>query len=95
MGFGPGGGGWGGGGVMAAEERGARPDTRGSTKRTHAPTDGRRGPAGAGHRVLGAAPAARLAQWALLRPARGAPRGGAATGPRPLRASYLSAPPAT
>lgn len=84
---------------MAAESwpqrRGALRQTRGSTKRTHAPTDGRRGPAGAGHRVLGAAPAARLAQWALLRPARGAPRGGAATGPRPLRASYLSAPPAT
>lgn len=95
MGLGPGGGGWGGGGVMAAEEGGARPDTRGPTRRTHAPADGRHESAWAGHRVSGAAPAARLAQWALLRPARGAPWGGAATGPRPLRASYLSAPPAT
>lgn len=91
MGFGPGGGGWGGGGVMAAEEGGARPDTRGPTKLTHAPTDGRRGSAWAGHGVLGAAPAARLALWALLRPARSARRGGAATGPRPLWARYLSA----
>lgn len=94
-GFGPGGGGWGGGEVMAAEEGGARPHTRGPTRRTHAQTHGRRGSAWAGHLVLGAAPTAGLAQWALLRPARRAPQGGAATGPRPLWESYLSAPRAT
>lgn len=75
---------------MAVEEGGARSHTRGPTRRTHASTEGRRGPAWAEHSVLGAAPAARLAQWALLRHARGAPQGGAATRPRPLWASYLS-----
>lgn len=62
---------------MAAAAGGAlgQTDTRGPKRRTHAPTDGRRGGAGAGRRVLGEAPAARPTQWALQRPARGARQG--------------------
>lgn len=86
-GSGPGGGGGGGGGgVMAAEEGGARPHTRGPTRRTHARTDGGQRSWGGiwcvGGGTCGGAGAVEAAE---TRPRCPLGLGGAAAGPSPLQ----------
>lgn len=87
VGSGPGGGGGGGGGgVMAAEEGGARPHTRGPTRRTHVPTDGKQTILG-GIRCVGGGTCGGVSAVgaAETRPQCPLGLGGAAAGPSLLR----------